>query len=199
MKTDVLMRSTRRFLLCTGVVATMLLSACDNDDPDPTNEEELITTANLTFQKMDGANPVGDPVTFSWKDLDGDGANAPVIDDITLDANATYRMTVELLDESDAASVEDITEEVKEEDEDHQFFFTIAAALNMAVAYDDEDDNGDPVGLVNTVSTAGASSGTLTVILRHEPDKDAAGVADGNIANAGGDTDVQAEFDVTIN
>jgi hypothetical protein len=108
-------------------------------------------------------------------------------------------MTVELLDESDAASVEDITEEVEEEDEAHQFFFTLTAALDMTVSYDDEDDNGDPVGLVNTVTTTGASSGTLTIILRHEPNKDAAGVADGNITNAGGDTDVQAEFDVTIN
>lgn len=198
-KTDQLMKNVKRFLLYSMLVATVLLSSCSDDDPEPTNEEELITTVNLVFQKLDGTTPVGDPLTFTWKDLDGDGPNAPVIDPVVLEASTTYDFSIQLLNESNASSVEDITEEVEEENTDHQFFYTVAAALQLSIQYNDEDGNGDPVGLTNKATTAAASTGKVTVILRHQPDKSAAGVADGDITNAGGETDVQAEFNVTIN
>ena len=41
-------------------------------------------------------------------------------------------------------------------------------------------------------------SGTITVTLRHEPNKDAAGVSSGDIANAGGETDIEVTFNVEI-
>ena len=34
--------------------------------------------------------------------------------------------------------------------------------------------------------------------LRHEPAKDASGVAAGDITNAGGETDIEVTFDVTV-
>jgi hypothetical protein len=48
------------------------------------------------------------------------------------------------------------------------------------------------------VSTGSPGAGTLRIILRHELNKSAAGVADGNPANAGGDTDLDITFAVTI-
>jgi hypothetical protein len=68
----------------------------------------------------------------------------------------------------------------------------------MDHAYDDMDGSGNPIGVANTYLTGDAGSGTFTVTLRHEPNKTAAGVADGDITNAGGETDIEVEFPVTI-
>jgi hypothetical protein len=189
-----LMNSSTLFAL----IVITLLSSCKDDDPEPANEEELITTVTLTFQKLNEAGQADGsaPLSFTWEDADGAGSGSPVIDDITLDAHSTYRLTLGLSDDSKTPPV-DIAEEIEEEDEEHQFFFD-ASGFDAIITYDDEDDNGKPVGLVNTFATDHEGSGTFTVILRHEPNKDAAGVADGDIANAGGDTDIEAEFEITI-
>ena len=80
---------------------------------------------------------------------------------------------------------------------EHQFFFT-ATGANLTVGYADEDDNGNPLGLVTTLTTSDASSGTIQVVLRHEPDKSATGVQSGDITNAGGETDIEVTFDITL-
>jgi hypothetical protein len=200
MKTITSLNFPKLLISCLFLIATLLpLVSCDNDDPDPVNEEELITTVKLTFQKLDAMSaPTGNPITYSWQDIDGSGANAPVINSIMLNANSTYTVTIALLDES-KNPVEDISEEVEEEGEAHQFFFQKSATLNLNTTYGDLDSNSFPIGLKNTITTTNASTGTLTVTLRHEPVKDAAGVKDGNMANAGGDTDVEAVFPATIN
>jgi hypothetical protein len=66
------------------------------------------------------------------------------------------------------------------------------------VAYGDVDGNGKPLGLQTTVVTGDVSTGTLTITLRHEPDKSAAGVSGGDLTNAGGETDIEVTFDVTV-
>ena len=176
-------------LLLTGV----LFTSCDDDDPQPENEEEVITTLTMTFAPDGG----GTPVTFQFKDVDGDGGNAPTITNGTLAANTTYNVSLELLNESETP-VEDITEEIKDEDDEHQFFFQVSGDLNLSFAYADADGNGNPVGLETVMLTSGPSSGTLRVTLRHEPDKSASGVNTGDITNAGGETDIEVDFDVTI-
>ncbi len=179
------------FLLATLFV--VILSSCGSDDPEIPNEEELITTLEFTLTPEGG----GSSVVFSFTDLDGDGGDAPVIVNGTLEDSTSYTGTLVLLNETEDPA-EDITEEVEEEDAEHQFFFTVSSGLNLEVTYDDMDDNGNPVGIASIVETLEASSGTLTILLRHEPDKDAEGVADGDPSNAGGETDIQVTFDVTI-
>jgi hypothetical protein len=93
--------------------------------------------------------------------------------------------------------VGDITEEVEEEAADHQFFFqTSVSGIN--IAYADMDTNGNPIGLSTTLTTNETASGTITVTLRHEPNKDAAGVSAGDITNAGGETDIEITFNVEV-
>ena len=91
----------------------------------------------------------------------------------------------------------DITAEILEEDEDHQFFFKTNIA-GLTVAYSDQDEDGNPVGLQSTATTTGTGNGTVTVILRHEPNKSATGVVNGDITNAGGETDIEVTFNVTV-
>lgn len=170
----------------------VLFSSCDKDDPEIANEEELITTLTYTLTPESG----GDAVVLSFTDLDGDGGNAPVLVGGTLAANTTYVGSIILLNETETPA-ENITEEVEEEDDEHQFFFSALNGLNATVTYNDTDGQ-NPVGLKTKVTTGAASQGKLRVTLRHEPNKSAAGVSEGNIANAGGETDIEVEFDVTV-
>ena len=69
---------------------------------------------------------------------------------------------------------------------------------NVTTAYTDMDDDGNPLGVSFTLTTGDASTGNLTIVLRHLLDKNAAGVSDGDITNAGGDTDIEVTFPVVI-
>lgn len=178
----------------SALLIVLFASACDSDDPEPVNEEELITTVNVIFTNQANASDVQ---TASFVDLDGEGGNAPVITGATLNANMTYNVSVEFLNEAENP-VEDITTEVVEEGLEHQIFMLIANGLNLSYSYGDQDSSGDPIGVVGTASTGAASTGTLNVVLRHEPVKDAAGVSDGDITNAGGETDISVTFTIDI-
>lgn len=192
------MNKKTRSLIAIAMSA-VFFQAC-SDDPKPSNEEELITEVGLTFIKLDESNnPTGDPITFSWTDIDGEiGDEEPVIDAIELVANSKYEMSIELKNGS-VTPAEDITTEVEEEGEAHQFFFAISAPFNdhVTFTYDDEDDNGKPIGLKSIVDTGTSGSGTLTLTLRHKPKKSASGVASGDITNAGGETDIAVEFPIS--
>ena len=102
-------------------------------------------------------------------------------------------------------------------DTEHQFFLTGSAvdgpatvAASSAVldhAYADQDGNGLPVGLTNTITTLGLGSGELTVTLRHLPPEDgkavkvvdmADEVATSGFGAIGGDNDIHVTFDVTV-
>lgn len=176
------------------MAALFTFNACDDDDPVIENPEELITDLTYTLTPVGG----GDVVTLSFQDRDGDGGNDPdILVSGPLAANAAYTGSLELLDASDASDIEDITEEVEEEDDEHQFFFLVSSA-DLTIAYGDSDGDGNPVGLVTDVTTGAAGSGTLTVILRHEPNKDASGLSINTPELAGGETDIEVTFSVTI-
>lgn len=182
-------------LLVIGALSMVFITSCNNDEPeDPIipNEEEVITTLNFTLTPDGG----GTPVELTFQDLDGDGGNAPIITEGILAANTTYNGSLELLNELESPE-EDITEEVEEEALDHQFFYqTSVSGIN--IAYDDMDANGNPIGLSTILTTNAAGTATITVILRHEPNKDASGVSSGDITNAGGETDIEVSFNVEV-
>jgi len=175
-------------LLLAGVLVT---TSCEDTPPD-VNEEEVITTLTLTFEPTNG----GDAVTFQYQDLDGDGGEAPTITEGTVDPNTTYTVRVGLLNES-VTPAEDVALEVAEEDADHQFFF-VFEGIAATHSYTDTDGNGNPLGLLNEVVTTDAGSGTMTVTLRHEPNKAGDGVAAGDPTNAGGETDIEVTFDFVV-
>lgn len=170
----------------------IFLTACDKDDPTPPVEEELITTLEYVLK----TTPDDPGITLRFEDLDGDGGNDPVITGGTLQQFTSYTGTITLLNESEDPA-ENITEEIDEEDEEHQLFFQ-STIDGIDVDYTDEDDDGNPLGLTTTLTTGAAETGTLTITLRHEPNKEAAGVSNGDITNAGGETDIEVTFDIEI-
>ncbi|WP_181307290.1 type 1 periplasmic binding fold superfamily protein [Rufibacter sp. XAAS-G3-1] len=169
--------------------SVFMASSCSNDeDPAPTNEEELITTLQLTMVPQGG----GTTVTATYRDLDGDGGQAPAVTGAQLAANKTYAVTVQVLDESKTPA-EDITEEVEEEGDEHQFFYVVSSGLNLSVAYNDTDSNNRPVGIHTRITTTTASAGNLQVVLKHQPNLKSAT----STINTG-ETDAEVTFPVTI-
>ncbi|WP_324067952.1 MAG: type 1 periplasmic binding fold superfamily protein [Flavobacterium sp.] len=181
-------------LIALLVILTLFSTSCSNDD-SAVNEEEVITTVTTT---LTGGGQV---ITLTSRDLDGDGPNVPVVTASgNLVAGTTYvgstTFSNELVDPA-----EDITIEVQEEGVDHQVFYFLGSSIGT-ITYDAEDidSNGNPIGL-NFTLVAGTSGtiGTLTVTLRHLPNKTAPGVSEGSITNADGNTDAEVYFPITVN
>jgi hypothetical protein len=176
--------------LATAIFATLLFVSCSSDDdtPEPVNEEEVITTLTVTLIPNGG----GSPVTLQTRDLDGDGPNPPVVTTGNLATGVTYNGSIVLLNETEEPA-ENITLEVEEEDDEHQFFYTISGGLAATTEYSNFDGDGNPLGTQFTLTAGAVSSGTLTFTLRHEPMKPNTGLGD-----AGGETDISAPFNVSI-
>ncbi|MBC7494456.1 MAG: type 1 periplasmic binding fold superfamily protein, partial [Flavobacterium sp.] len=107
-----------------------------------------------------------------------------------------YTGTVTFLNET-TNPVGNITEEILAEGVDHQLFFQAPNAVGV-FGYADQDVNGKPIGLKFTLTTGAATTGNLTVTLRHEPNKSDAGVATGDITNAGGATDAFVTYPIVV-
>lgn len=176
--------------LAAILFTSLLFVSCSSDDdtPSPVNEEEVITTLTAT---LTGG---GSTITMTSRDLDGDGPNAPVVAVVgELTAGVTYTGSIVLLNETESPA-ENITEEVEEESDEHQFFYTVGGGLDVTATATNTDSNGNPLGTEFTLTANAASTGTLTFTLRHEPTKPNTGLAD-----AGGETDIAVTFDVTVN
>lgn len=170
------------------------MSSCEESvTPGDTGagEEEVITTINIALTE-DG-NPAN-VVAGQWQDLDGDGGNAPVISGITLENGKTYSGTIELLNEPEN---EDITDEIRAEKEEHQFYYTAEGnvAGRVTITVTDVDANNLPVGLQYSVAvSAGAvTSGSLNIILYHFADIAKTGT------NVSDETDIDIDIPITIN
>jgi hypothetical protein len=173
-----------------------LLACSDVEEHDHHNHEnEMMTTINLTFTSDGGNN------TFTWADVEQSGT--PSIDDISLAADTVYTLTLEILNELEEPA-EDITEEILDEADEHQVFFTgTDVGVLYTQTYNDEDGNGIPLGLENTISTLGAGEGGFSLVLRHMPAENgnptkveglAEQVDEEGFTNVGGNND----FDITF-
>jgi len=179
-------------LMVLGVVSVAILfSACEKTPVIP-NEEEVITTLRYSLTPNGG----GTTVVLTFQDLDGDGGNAPVVTGGTLEANKTYTGDIILLNETESPA-DSISNEVLEEDLEHQLFFE-SSVSGLSVQYNDTDSAGKPLGLSTVLTTSTVGAGTLKITLRHEPNKSATGVATGDITNAGGETDIEVTFNVDV-
>ncbi len=185
-KNNLLSKTFTRLFLSVFTVATLLLVGCSND-PEPTNEEEVITTVTVTLTPAGG----GGVVTLTWDDTNLNGVvDASEIEAGTLSTATTYTASIQLLNKS-VTPTEDITEEIEEEANDHLFCF---AATGVAITFSnfDKDENNLPVGLTSTWTTTTAGRGSVNIKLRHQP-----GVKTGECPG-GGDTDIDITFPIEI-
>tara|TARA_B100001287_G_scaffold195160_1_gene165116 strand:- start:191 stop:739 length:549 start_codon:yes stop_codon:yes gene_type:complete len=179
----------KQILLLPILMLVFMFTSC-TDDSDPVNEEEVITTMTVTLTPDNG----GTNVVLETRDLDGDTGEDPVVT-VTggpLTSGTIYSGSIVLLNETEDPA-ENVTEEIEEEDDEHQFFFVVGSGLDVTTSYNDEDDNGNPVGLSFTLTAGSASSGDFTVTLRHAPTKPNTGIND-----AGGETDIEETFPIIV-
>ena len=161
----------------------------DNDTPEPINEEEVITTMTVTLVNHTNGDDV---ITMQTQDLDGDGPNEPVITvSGPLTAGTSYSGSIQWLNEMEDPA-EDITEEILEEDDEHQVFFS-ASGVDMEFVYMDFDGDGNPLGTQFVLAPISQGDGSLTITLVHEPNKPNDG-----LDTAGGEIDIQTTFSVTV-
>ena len=182
----------KKLLFIYGLIGLTALSCSKDEVPEEINEEELITTIEVALSSAEGN------VTLAYRDLDADGPQPPTISvSGPLKSGVRYVGAITFLNESESPA-EDITEEVKEEDLKHQFFYTIGTGLDVTTAYSEEpgtglDSEGNFLGVKFTLTAGAESSGSLTFTLRHEPTKPNTGLVD-----AEGETDIEVAFDIEV-
>jgi len=192
------------------LMVSILLAACGDDGAGGGNESEVITTVTLELVPVAG----GATVTAAFDDPDGDGGAAPMIDPLVLAAGTTYTASVRFQNKLEDPP-EEITDEVRDEGDDHQIFLTGTAingpatdqpAAPLLHTYLDLDANGLPIGLSNQL-VAARGTGTLIVTLRHVPPvngiavktADLAGqVKTGGFGAIGGSSDASVTFMATV-
>ncbi len=204
------MNPFKNLRLLAILVSTIALVGCSNDDdaaPEEENEVEVFTDVTLIFTNTADANDV---VQASAKDPDGTGIQELQLLDaaITLATDTEYTLTYEILNALNPEDVENIGAEILEEDHEHQFFFSFTEGAfasptgngNIDTAadplnYNDQDENGNPVGLATTWTTPSVTSagGSFTVRLQHQPD-----VKTATTGSNDGDTDFSLTFGLNI-
>lgn len=207
MKTINQIMNLRLMALLFAVITIVSCSSDDDGVAPPEEEEELevITNVTLIFTPAGG----GTPVTATAVDPDGEGIQElQVAGAITLAVDTEYTLTYNILNALDPNDVEDIGDEILEEDNEHQLFYSFtndAFANPMGngnidtasdpVNYNDQDENGNNVGLSTTWTTPSTttSGGMFTARLQHQPD-----IKTATTGANDGDTDFDLTFVLNI-
>jgi len=183
------------------LTAVLFISCSDNPssvDTDGPGEVELITQVTLQLEELNAnGEPNGNIVNAVWEDADGPGGDAPTVESLNLNRGVNYEGTVQLLNTTENPP-EDITEEVMEEAEEHQFFYEFDSG-GIQIERLDADANGLLLGInYRILVSSGAANGNLRVILLHFEDADK--TSNSFPSNQTGiDTDVDIEIPVIFN
>jgi len=198
------MKYFKKSSFLVAVLFAIVLASCKSEDPVMENDEEVITDVTLRFTELDNSGAVvGDPFEFVASDPQGIELGSPTIETVNLAKGKTYKMEILLYN---SIADEDITEEVQEESDEHQFFFLGSAFIGSPIlVYTYNDLNGELIGLNGEIIVAqspGFNNANLRVILRHDLDKNFPGAENPNFENfaaAGGETDLDITFPLIVN
>jgi hypothetical protein len=198
-----------RSLLTIIIPLTFIISSCEKDDPVPEIDQEVITNVTLKFTEV---NELNEPIAGSSFEVEAEDAqgislgDSPQIGTISsLQPGKKYLLDIDLYN---SIADESITEEIAEDDEEHQFYFLgtslVGEAAFLSYTYIDLDENNNPVGLQGYVTvdeTIPVNNGTFRVILRHDLNKDFSGANNPNFETfeqAGGESDLDITFQVSM-
>ncbi|MBC7937765.1 MAG: hypothetical protein H7Y86_20645 [Rhizobacter sp.] len=167
-------------LSLTLVAAAVFLASCKKDEGE-TNDEEIITTFIVKLTP-----PTGPIVEFKYDDPDGPGGNAATTQEIVVAPNTTYQVSFSLLNKTITPS--DITQEIIDEKNDHQFYITKSGGVNLTINNLSTDSNNFPFGQTSTWITGALSTGKVVIVLKHKP-----GIKGANDPVILGDTDIDTD------
>lgn len=177
----------------------LILSACAlfscKKDPEKVKESDVITSVEVILYD----STLHTTASYFFHDSDGAGGKTPIIDTILTNINTSYSAELKLLNETQTP-VFNVTNEIITDKEDHQFFYKSTPALMwQTIKYLDFDANTQPIGLHFSFTTQNTpTSGVFNLILRLLPNKSGANVSNGDITNAGGESEVEIDFPVKV-
>jgi len=156
-------------ILSIVTLLAIIFSSCNNKEeqgvPAPIGNEFLTTT----ILNLQNENNPSDKPSISYQVI---GTNPVVInpDTLVLQRNSKYNCTIVILDVT-KTPVDTVSNVIKERANYHLFFFRPSATLALTDSITDHDTNVPalPVGLLSVITTGNSSTGTLEVILRHQP------------------------------
>ena len=169
---------------------TLVITSCKKEEQGVSAPlgNEFLTTTILNLQNTQVPS---DKPTIRYKLV---GSNPAVItpDSLALAANATYKCTIVILDETKTPA-DTVSKVIWQRANIHLFFFRPTPGLTFTDSITDRDTNIPPlpVGLQSIMRTGAASTGSLEVILRHQPN-----VKNGTYAP--GSTDLDVTYPVKI-
>jgi hypothetical protein len=161
-----LFRSPIGMLLIVLMTNSIMLSGCDSSKTDDSpGDPELITKAELLLTRTDQSGSTS-ANALSANGL-ASGGNV-VTTTLNLQVGATYRGRLELT----GASNEDLREEIFQERNEHQVFYSVlpsSLALDVTITTLDSDANELPVGLDFDLVVSGEAIGTgsISIDLSH--------------------------------
>lgn len=156
----------------------ILFSACKKDDPIYEDENELIQLVKIEFTDSSTQE------TYTWKDGKSDT--------IQLTRNQEYAVLVSFYNLDKNQNEINITDEIIEDSDAHQVFYTSEPSSSLSVTYEDKDDRDFPIGIQTSMTTSNsAQEGKLRIVLKHYSDK-----KDG--LSTSGSTDIDVKFVVNI-
>jgi hypothetical protein len=198
------MKNLKKVSLYLLAVLAFGFASCESEDPEKENDGEVITDVTLSFQELNESNtPIGAILNFKASDPQGiEVGKSPTIEPISLTRGKKYVMTIKVTNEIEK---EDITKEILEEAAEHQFFFLGPVFDSQSFTIQYADAGGIALGLRNIVTVASPNNtinSTMRVVLRHDLNKSFAGASNPNFANfaqAGGESDLDITFPVSLN
>lgn len=183
--------SPRRSRFLGLTLVALVASACGDSSTAPGGEQELISRVTLTLAPQGG----GTSIVSYIDDADGAGPGAPAAQNsaIALTQGVTYVGSVKFENRL-ANPVENITDEVVAEANEHRVYYTVTGT-GATVTITDADGAARPLGVTYTFA-AGASvgAGTLRTVLCHYGDSPKPST--GTVCT--GDTDIDVTFNFTV-
>jgi hypothetical protein len=181
-------------LLAVAASITLLFHACSKDEKTvspPLPGNEFLTTVRVILTNTSDPSDVQiAAVTDSTLVANPpDSISHPAL---KLKANSTYSMSVLFLDATKKPAG-NVTDDIYARRNYHLICFDISGGANLTVTRTDLDTNTPalPIGLQDKVTTGAASTGTLNLQLRHQPN-----AKNGDCAPGSSDADV--DFNITI-
>lgn len=187
----VFLRVSRRMMMLGSGALVLVASACGDSSTAPGGENETISRVTLAL-----TSPAGAVLTTYIDDSDGNGPTAPTaqVGVPALVKGVTYSGVVKFENRL-ASPVENITEEVTKESNEHRVFYTVTGN-GVTITTTDVDSQNRPLGVrfATAVTGTAAGNGTMRVVLCHYDSAPKVATA----TTCTGETDIDVTFNYTI-
>lgn len=150
--------------------ALTFMFACGGKEETAPREvvpKERITTVQLDF--INENNPT-EMYRVRYYDPDGAGETPAVFDSVALKPQSRYICLLSFFDESRTPAY-DVTNAIALEAENYQVFYEVKPGTGLRfVGYEDQDNEGRPLGLEVSFATYEPAKDTLCLRLMYQPD-----------------------------